>query len=182
MYKFIIPNKKLPIYFVFALGIAILNIAGFYINDSLNGQTFSISVLIGLLFIVIDLFIFSPKKRAELIGTFILLAGIFWISKGQLKFFIIDILLWALYTIARRRLIINVETAHISYPAFPKKIIPWSEVSNTVLKDDILTIDLQNNKIYQHLIEYADKEINEAEFNDFCRKQLESAGQKKAES
>lgn len=56
----------------------------------------------------------------------------------------------------------------ITYPSFPVKRF-WKEVSNVVLKDNVLTIDLENNKLIQFVI---DKEsagkIDEKEFNEFC--------------
>ena len=63
----------------------------------------------------------------------------------------------------------------IIYPSFPRQTFLWPDVSNAILKDGMLTIDLKNNKLIQTVI---DKEsalaINESEFNLFCRKQFEN--------
>lgn len=67
---------------------------------------------------------------------------------------------------------ISVSEENISYPSFPRKDLEWKELSNVVLKDDLLTIDCKNNKVYQHLIKDSEQYAGEKEFNDFCRNQL----------
>lgn len=175
MYQFIIPNKKLNIYFAFALGIILLNISGYIAHSFLQSGVKPVTwifAIVCILAIAGAFYILSPSKRLGFAGTVILIFGVFWIGKGYYQLFFANFILWLLYTIARRRLVVGVATQAVSYPSFPAKSIAWSDISNIVLKDDILTIDLKNNKIYQHLVEYPAKEVNETEFNDFCRKQL----------
>lgn len=53
--------------------------------------------------------------------------------------------------------------------------IPWSDLSNVVLKDGLLTIDFKNNRLFQKEVddlEDDDYDGSEDEFNAFCRKQL----------
>ena len=56
--------------------------------------------------------------------------------------------------------------------SFPQKKHPWSVIKNVVLKDCILTIDFKNNKLIQKETEEDTTEQEEAEFNEFCKKQL----------
>lgn len=56
--------------------------------------------------------------------------------------------------------------------SLPKKNYSWQDVSNVVLKDGILTIDLKNNKLIQKEIESSGTAAEEAEFNEFCRGRL----------
>ena len=70
-------------------------------------------------------------------------------------------------------MIITVAQTGISYPSFPVKSLDWNALNNIILKDDILTIDLNNNKVYQHLIDYPEGEISEADFNEFCHQQMQ---------
>ena len=76
-------------------------------------------------------------------------------------------------TIARRQLIVHVNAEKISYPSWPKKEIEWIELSNVVLKDRLLTIDLKSNKLFQH--EIINNDTDETEFNNFCKEQLNKA-------
>ena len=85
------------------------------------------------------------------------------------------ILMGILHSIAIRRLVIFANTDRIIYPSFPRRSIEWNELSNIILKDDLLTIDFKNNKIIQQLVDKTEATVNEKEFNDFCFKQLQSS-------
>jgi hypothetical protein len=56
----------------------------------------------------------------------------------------------------------------ISFNTLPRRVLKWSEVSNALIKDGLITIDQKNNKLFQKEIEgYVTGDI-EKEFNDFC--------------
>ena len=64
----------------------------------------------------------------------------------------------------------------IKFNTFFKKKYRWSDFTNIVLKDGLLTLDFANNKILQREIEEDDEdEADENEFNDYCQKQLAKA-------
>jgi lysylphosphatidylglycerol synthetase-like protein (DUF2156 family) len=54
----------------------------------------------------------------------------------------------------------------------------WKDFQNVVLKDDLLTLDFTNNKILQAYLLHQQRSpaVNEAEFNDFCKRQLANKG------
>jgi hypothetical protein len=56
--------------------------------------------------------------------------------------------------------------------SFPKKRYDWSDLTNVVLKDGILTIDFKNNKLVQKEIQSGSNARDEQEFNEFCRNML----------
>ncbi|MES2371357.1 MAG: hypothetical protein V4557_02175 [Bacteroidota bacterium] len=60
----------------------------------------------------------------------------------------------------------------ITINSFPKRSYPWALLTNVVLKDCILTIDFKNNKLIQKETQEDTTELEEKEFNEFCRKQL----------
>jgi hypothetical protein len=64
----------------------------------------------------------------------------------------------------------------ILYPSiFYKKKLPWNEVANCMIKDQVLTIDLKSNKLMQFSInESENKALNEGEFNEYVSKRLSS--------
>jgi hypothetical protein len=64
---------------------------------------------------------------------------------------------------------------HVRFNGWPEKKYNWSEFSNIILKDGILTIDFRNNKLFQKETddsENPDYDGTEEEFNDFCAEQL----------
>jgi len=52
-----------------------------------------------------------------------------------------------------------------------QRIIEWTQLTNLVKKDDLLTLDFKNNRLMQVEIINAD-EVPENEFNQFCLQQL----------
>lgn len=60
---------------------------------------------------------------------------------------------------------------------FPKKY-SWSELSNVIIKDDLLTMDFKNNKVLQHYTdddEDDEYEVESEEFNEYCREKLKKS-------
>ena len=57
----------------------------------------------------------------------------------------------------------------IVFNSFPQKKYSWNEISNVVLKDGLLSIDLKNNTLIQHTVDEAVPHDVEAEFNAFCQ-------------
>ena len=88
------------------------------------------------------------------------------------------LVLAALFLIAKRSLLIKVSETEVLYPSFPPHHIAWNELSNIVLRDGLLTIDLKNNKLIQQLIEETNT-VNQDEFNEFCRRRLAAASSPK---
>lgn len=60
----------------------------------------------------------------------------------------------------------------IAFNSFPRKTIFWKDVTNVVLKDGLLTIDLKNNTLIQKQVNDPVEKQIEDEFNHFCKEQL----------
>lgn len=67
---------------------------------------------------------------------------------------------------------IGVDKSGITFNSLPKKHHSWNELANLILKDNIITIDYKNNKIYQKEIESEVSDDIEKEFNHYCSQQL----------
>lgn len=61
---------------------------------------------------------------------------------------------------------------NIVFNSLPKRYYRWDEISNVILKDNLLTIDFKNNKLVQKEIESAVSIKEEQLFNDFCKTNL----------
>ena len=97
---------------------------------------------------------------------------IYWCLSGYWWMGAITIILFFLYFVNSRELIVNFYADKIEYPSFPKRTIKWDELNNVILKDDWLTIDFKNNRIIQQFTDLMIPAGNEKEFNDFCRQLL----------
>lgn len=60
-------------------------------------------------------------------------------------------------------------TDEIVVNTFPRKRYNWNDISNVVLKDGMLTLDMKNNRLIQKEIDSATTPELEKEFNSFCR-------------
>jgi hypothetical protein len=67
---------------------------------------------------------------------------------------------------------VGFSTNEIVFNTLPKRVIPWKNVLNVVLKDGLLTIDLATNKLIQKETDINISVENEKEFNEFCKQQL----------
>lgn len=66
---------------------------------------------------------------------------------------------------------------HIVIKKLFKQTIHWDELSNAMIKDDLLTLDFKNNKLFQAETDDEDNDeydTSEDEFNAFCKRQLMS--------
>lgn len=93
------------------------------------------------------------------------LKGYWWLSILLVVFVLIDIL-------AHRKLIVTISEKIIRLPSIFKKDVEWNELNNLILKDELLTIDFKNNKLFQHIITNSEDDVDEKEFNDFCKSRL----------
>lgn len=149
-----------------------------YLAVSTNIKSVKIGAIIGSIFIVIilgiDYFLTSIKNNEgspyKLVAEYAI--SFAWFQTGYWWIAIITFILGTLYLIAKRPLLVSIIKENISYPSFPKKKLSWSELNNIILKDGLLTIDLKNNSFIQQTVDENKTSVNEQEFNDFCKQQL----------
>jgi hypothetical protein len=178
-FEITLKNEKTKQYEKIALFIIIINFALFvYCAISTNTKPVRIAAISGgviiLIALAIDYFLtyiknneHSPYKHFALYAI-----SMAWLKIGYWWIGLVCILIGSLYFMAKRLLLINVHKEKIIYPSFPKKNIAWSQLNNMILKDGLLTIDFKNNKFMQQAVDESKTAVNEQEFNDFCRQQL----------
>lgn len=99
-----------------------------------------------------------------------LLTGFYWVAGALL-------VLVVLFRLSLRTLLVTFCEQGINYPAVPKKLIPWKNVANVIVKDNLLTIDLVSNHLIQQPID-KNSFIDEAEllaFHTHCQQQIKKA-------
>lgn len=178
-YEIVLKNEKEKTYSVISWLLLISNLISIVIlTIPLHFTRWGPFILAGLAiaFALIPLYF---KNRYEKIALgfaffFFSLAWFFspygWLCIPNLLFSILD-------PISRRKLCVQFYNEKVIYPAIISKKILWNEISNVILKDGILTIDLKNNKIIQQEIDESIIPVNEKEFNEFCRQQLGTSNQ-----
>ena len=172
-------NEKRKFYDRFAILLFILNgiavcVFPVLINyQELSQQRFSFAILAISMFMS-GILIFSKSKNQRKYSFIITSVSIvlYWLLMLYWWIALIMLVLLRLYMITTRELKMFFDNDHIDYPSFPKRTHNWKELNNVVLKDGLLTIDMVNNRIIQQYIEESPHGIDEKEFNEFCRQQL----------
>jgi hypothetical protein len=178
-FKLVLKNEKVKQYKLFALLIIILNILILTFlavtRSEIRFRCIGTVAWIAALFII-EYFAKQKHKEFSAKGAAILLIiGVFLSFKFWLPALIMA-LLAILYIISIRQFIVSVNASNIIYPSFPKRTIQWDELNNIIIRDGLLTLDFKNNKLTQVLVIVRENEsaLDEKEFNDFCRGQLEA--------
>ncbi|HLY70862.1 MAG TPA: hypothetical protein VKR53_14115 [Puia sp.] len=135
--------------------------------------SFAATILIGGLFI--NIFILRNKGKILRYKNWLLIAGIFWIGMPYLQWLcVIFFLLAFLEYQAKYPLEIGFSNKIIVVNSLFRKKFEWSDFTNIVLKDGLLTMDFKNNRLVQKqtIDDDVDDGADEDEFNDYCRNQL----------
>ncbi len=144
-----------------------------YLQNSFNSLLFIGSLLIPITAIRS---VWLKKKSKKASVTFkhpLLITGIMWLLIPNMRWVFILFVLFVLFDHqARHPLEVGVSDEQIVINTFFRKKYKWSVFSNVVLKDNLLTLDFKNNKVLQREIEPHLSNVNEKEFNEFCREQL----------
>ncbi len=178
-FEVVLKNDKARQYDRMALFIILLNIAVFVLfffnsaEKNVRYEALAGAVLCAAA-LGVDFYLRSVKKNAgkPYRDLCLLLITITWIALGNWWAAFINVVLALLFQVSQRQLKVSIDKEVILYPSFPQRKIQWDELNNLILKDGLLTIDFKNNKILQSEIIDSSAQLNEKEFNDFCREQL----------
>ena len=108
------------------------------------------------------------------------LAGIamfFYFPHPTFKFVIgvLYIILGLIESIIRMPKRIVIDNSGVLINNFPGKFFEWCQISSMIIRDQLITINFKNNKLYQNEIEgYITAEIQK-EFNDFAKNKTHSS-------
>ena len=179
-YNISIPDDKATVYKWITFIMLFINLLGFgfiFLNSAENNHK-NLSIIgmsINNLSLVIFLLQFYTKKdflkfyRVEII---FIINALLWLIIGKYLLAILLIAFAVFCFYSNKKLVINFSPEGIRYPSFPSKLFLWADTEQVMLKDDILTIDLKNNKLLQFALDKQYTEaIDEAVFNEFCKVQ-----------
>jgi hypothetical protein len=164
----------------FSMLAVLLNLASavfFFKEFLLTGQvyvarTIGLAVLIGIL--VYNYFQARQGKKVLYNRAYIVTA-LLWVTMPYMQWLIFPFAALAILEHqVKSPLEIGFSESQVVLNSLFKKKYHWSQLSNVVLKDGLLTMDFINNRILQREVEEDDEEddASEEEFNQFCREQL----------
>ncbi len=117
----------------------------------------------------------SARKKKEMRFRYWLFAtGICWIGMPYLQWLIIPFFVLAMMEAqAKYPLEIGFYSEGVVLNSLFNKKFPWSSLQSVILKDGLLTLDFNNNKLIQkEVLDDDDPDAREDEFNDYCRSKL----------
>lgn len=114
----------------------------------------------------------QSKPQQYKIG--LLLAAITWASMPYARWMgLLMLILFLLEATAKKPVEIGFGIEEIVINEWIPRRFQWSELEQVVLKDNLLTLDFRNNRLFQkEVLEEEDAEAGEDEFNEFCAAQL----------
>lgn len=173
-FELVLKNEKEESYKRISIFLLILNLVGIlfitYLKDFKSWAPVIIAA-VAVFAAFISFYFRNKNEKAILTGVFLLLS-VGWIIAGYWIIGVLNILFMILHIAALQKPIVTINERQVIYPSFPKKKIDWQNLSNLIIKDGLLTIDFKNNRIIQQQIADISSTIDEKEFNDFCRQQL----------
>jgi hypothetical protein len=151
---------------------------GFAYGITLSSQTFFL-FLVPVIIIGGLIFNLLRRRRQQVrYRSFLLLAAVGWIAVTPIPWMAaVFIILFFLEHQTKRPLEIGFDLDRIVINSLIRRRYTWTDLTNVVLKDGLLTLDFKNNKLLQK--EVADDEdeddADEEEFNMYCRQRLSAA-------
>jgi hypothetical protein len=152
--------------------------AGFAYGITLSSQTFFAFLMPAIIIGGLIFNLIRRRRRQVRYRSLLLLSAVGWIAITPIPWVsAIFFILFFLEAQTKRPLEIGFDTNQIVINSLIRRTYTWTDFSNVVLKDGLLTLDFKNNKLFQK--EVADDEdeddADEEEFNMYCRQRLSAA-------
>ena len=183
IYQYVVVLKNQHTRYINILGflLGLLSIV-FFVKEILDSHDTAFVYLIGVIFIAgvlaWNVYHSMYKNQKVYYSRALLIAALVWMKMPYYQWLSFAFIILALLEYqAKYSIEIGFSDKEIKFNTLLKKRYGWSDFTNIVLKDGLLTLDFANNKILQREIEDDDDEdeADELEFNDYCRKQLSKA-------
>ncbi len=131
----------------------------------------TLNLLMGLVLLTAAIFTkyLLFQLRVKKIILLSMAAIILLIATGTFTFSLLLLLFGMLTNLLHKTPVITIDATEVRInKVLSNKGYRWAEFSNIILKDNLLTIDFEDNKILQLEVDETAKSIDEGAFNTFC--------------
>jgi hypothetical protein len=181
VYQYVVTlkNKHNRYIDIMGLFLSIFSVACFT-NQLIYSGYASVAYLLGAVFvagmIAWNQYQIARKKKVYY-SRALLIAALVWMKMPYFQWLAFVFIILALLEYqAKHATEIGFSDNEILINSMFKKRYQWSQFTNIILKDGLLTLDFTSNRILQREIEDDDdSEADEDEFNEYCRQQLARA-------
>lgn len=177
-YEIILKDANKRYYKILYWFIVVINFIAFVVTSIYFHESFGrMGAILLLTNLVLSGYMKTPvpyfNERITLFQIAILWAvGGFWASSMFFYPALIHFAIAFFFYLSSREKSVTVSADGIRLPTLIRSRLAWSDLSNVVLKDHLLTIDQRNNKLLQQAVDDASFTVDEREFNEFCSQQL----------
>ena len=182
IYKYVVVLKNQHSRYMNAVGFLLgLMSMIFFLRELVVSRSMAFVYLIGAVFVgsvLVYNAIKSSRGHKVYYSRALLIAALVWMKMPYFQWLsFVFIILALLEYQAKYAIEIGFTDHEIRFNTFIKRRYNWSDFTNIILKDGIITLDFVNNKILQREIEDDEEEddADEEEFNGYCREQLAAA-------
>ena len=152
-----------------------------FVGPLVGSKEMSVMLIIAILIIIILLgrnFIRQQRGHKIFFDRIYLITALLWLKMPYMQWLFIPFVILAfLEHQVKFPMEIGFSESRIVFNTFFKKKYNWSQLTNVMLKDGLLTMDFRNNRLLQREIEDEEDEddASEEEFNLFCQEQLKKS-------
>ena len=178
LYQYVVVIKNENTRYINLIGIFLsVGSAGLFLREMLISGRMNIAYLMGVLFIagllIWNWFRARNPENNIYYSKALLIAGLVWTRMPYFEwlFFVFMVLALLEYQ-AKLPLEIGFSTSGIVFNTLIKRNYTWPEISNVIINNGLLTIDFQNNTLFQKEIDEGEREAGDEEFNHWCEQQL----------
>ncbi len=178
VYQYVVSLKNQHNRYIDLLGILLSVVSViFFARELLYEDHVSLAYLLGAIFVTVVLvwnIVQSSKGKKVYYSRALLIAALVWMKMPFFQWLTFVLIILALLEYqAKYSLEIGFSDQEIVVNSLFKKRYQWSQFTNIILKDGLLTLDFVNNRIFQREVEdEVEDDAEEEEFNAYCRKQL----------
>ncbi|GEM_PF-5887113 len=180
MYEINLPDQRTRFYPLVTFFMLLINtfMFGYLLSrasDDVKGYSL---IKIGFILGLVSLVFFTVQRYRKILLSYkpeiaFIIMALTWFFLGAFWQGLLMLLVAVMGLISSRKQVLLISQEGIQLPGLRTKKIAWADVSNIVIKDAILTIDLKDNRLFQLLLDVNDRSrIKEDEFNAFCRSKL----------
>lgn len=181
VYQYVVSLRNQHNKYIDLLGI-FLSIASvlFFVRELILDQYTSIAYWIGAIFVssvLIWNLVQSSKGKKVYYSRALLIAALVWMKMPFLQWLAFLFIMLALLEYqAKYSLEIGFSDKEIVVNSLWKKRYQWSQFTQILLKDGLLTLDFANNRIFQREVDDDEEDdADEEEFNTYCLQQIKKS-------
>jgi hypothetical protein len=179
VYPYVVTLKNQKTRYIDILGYLLLLLSLiFFLREMFLTGNISFAYLAGSIFVagvlVWNFYSGMIKKNKVYFKYGLMIAALVWMKMPYYQWLFFAFLILALLEYnAKYAIEIGFSEKEILINSLFKKRFKWTDLSNVMLKDGLLTIDFNNNKLLQEeVLDDEEDDADEEEFNRYCREQL----------